>query len=276
MKQKLFSFSSENTYIHRLSGLTKLICFLIMTFAAMFSYDLRVLGLITAFAFYLFYVSKISMRQVAPLFIYLLTFMAINAVLSFLFDPMYGVNIYGTRHDLIQFSEQYVLTSEQLFYQLSKTAKYISIIPLGLIFFCTTHPSEFAASLSRIKVPYKGAYAVSLTLRYFPDIQRQFMEISQAQQARGLDMSKKEKLFPRLKNMLMVLSPLIFSTLDRVELIGNAMDLRGFGKHRTRSWYTAKSMKKADYLAIFVSSLFLVLSLIMIVVNGSRFYNPFM
>ena len=276
MKARLFSYSRESTFIHRLSGLTKLICFLLLTFAAMFSYDVRVLVLLTLFSFWLFKIAKVSFKQVAPLFLYLIFFMLVNAVLSYLFDPDYGVEIYGTCHELFRLNDQYVMTLEQLFYQFSKTVKYISIIPLGLIFFCTTHPSEFAASLNRVKVPYKGAYAVSLTLRYFPDIQRQYTEISQAQQARGLDMSHKEKLFVRLKNMLMVISPLIFSTLDRVELIGNAMDLRGFGKYKNRTWYTARSMKKEDFLAIGVCAAFLMLSLGMIVLNGSRFYNPFL
>jgi len=33
MKAKLFSYNYENTVIHRLSGLTKLICFMLLTFA---------------------------------------------------------------------------------------------------------------------------------------------------------------------------------------------------------------------------------------------------
>ena len=39
--------------------------------------------------------------------------------------------------------------------------------PLGIIFLLTTNPSEFAASLNRIGVSYKAAYALALTLRYF-------------------------------------------------------------------------------------------------------------
>ena len=32
------------------------------------------------------------------------------------------------------------------------------------------HPTEFSASLNRLGVPYKIAYAVSLTLRYLPEV----------------------------------------------------------------------------------------------------------
>ena len=42
-KMKLFSYNFIDTPIHRLSGLTKLICFLLLTSAVMFSYDIRVI-----------------------------------------------------------------------------------------------------------------------------------------------------------------------------------------------------------------------------------------
>ena len=55
----------------------------------------------------------------------------------------------------------------------------------------TTNPSEFAASLNRIGVNYKIAYSVAIALRYIPDVQRDYKDISFAQQARGIEMSKK-------------------------------------------------------------------------------------
>lgn len=55
----------------------------------------------------------------------------------------------------------------------------------------TTHPSQFAASLNQIGVPYKFAYSVSLTLRYIPDVQEEFFTIRKAQEARGLDLSQR-------------------------------------------------------------------------------------
>ena len=106
--------------------------------------------------------------------IYVAIFIAINAIITFLFSPEEGVQIYGTRHEIVHLFGRYTLTEEQLFYQITKLTKYVSVIPLGIIFLLTTNPSEFAASLNRVGVNYKAAYAVSLTLRYFPDIQRDF------------------------------------------------------------------------------------------------------
>lgn len=276
MKVSFFSYTGEDTFIHRLSGVTKLVCFLILSFVVMYTYDVRIMLVVGAFSVWLFKVSKISFKQIKFLLTYLFVFIVLNAIITYLFEPTQGNGIYGTYHEIYRFNEHYVVTLEQLFYLGSKVVKYMCVIPLGLIFFCTTNPSEFASSLNHAKVPYKGAYAVSLTLRYFPDIARQFTDISNAQQARGLDMSGKAKASQRLKNILMVISPLIFSTLDRVDMISNAMDLRGFGKYPTRTWYSFRKTSKEDIISVCVCLLFVVATAYMsIFVTKGRFYNPF-
>jgi energy-coupling factor transport system permease protein len=203
-------------------------------------------------------------------------FILTNAIISFLFSPEMGVEIYGTRHNIAKLYGKFYLTQEQIFYSVTKMIKYSSVIPLGMIFLLTTNPSEFASSLCRVGVPYKASYAVALTLRYFPDIQRDYRDISQAQQARGLDLSRKVKFASRVKNSLLIIIPLIFSSLDRIELISNAMDLRGFGKSRTRTWYSTRKFTRQDWFAIILSGLIFFGSIsVSIFINHSRFYNPF-
>ena len=276
MRSNLFSYSSIDTPIHRLSGLTKLITFLLLTFAVMFSYDIRVILTVMVFSFYILKVSKIKFSQIKLMVIYAGAFLITNMIITYLFSPEEGVRIYGTRHQILQLFGRYTITLEQLFYLTTKFLKYASVIPLGIIFLLTTNPSEFASAMNRVGVNYKAAYAVSLTLRYFPDIQREYNNISLAQQARGLDLSHKAKLKDRFKNALLIIVPLIFSTLDRIESISNAMDLRGFGKHKTRTWYSASKMQSRDYYAIGISVLiFLSTIAVSVFINKSRFYNPF-
>ncbi|WP_201781178.1 energy-coupling factor transporter transmembrane component T family protein [Ornatilinea apprima] len=272
---KIFSYNSADTYIHRLSGLTKLLCFLLLTFAVMYSYDIRVILAVMAFSVLLMRLSLIQFSQIRVMVIYVLIFLATNAVISFFFSPEFGVSIYGTRHEFARvFGVS--LTYEQLFYQVTKFFKYAAVVPLGMIFLLTTNPSEFASSLNGIGVNYKAAYAVALTLRYFPDIQRDYHDIYLSQQARGLELSQKAKFLDRFKNSLLIVIPLIFSTLDRIEVISNAMDLRGFSKSKTRTWYTSRKLNRQDALALGVSALIFLIALgVSLFINHSRFYNPF-
>jgi energy-coupling factor transport system permease protein len=242
----------------------------------MFSYDIRSILFVMVFSFYVLRLSQIKYSQIRLMVIYVLIFLVTNAVISFFFSPEEGVAIYNTRHDIVKLYGSYSLTQEQLFYQVTKFFKYASVIPLGIIFILTTNPSEFASTLNGIGVNYKAAFAVSLTLRYFPDIQRDYQDIGLAQQARGLDLSHKAKFSDRFKNALLIVIPLIFSTLDRIDIISNAMDLRGFGKSKTRTWYTSRKMTRRDLFAIVLSVLiFIGIVSVSAFINHSRYYNPF-
>ena len=53
------------------------------------------------------------------------------------------------------------------------------------------------------------------------------------------------------------------------------MELRGFGKGKKRSWYSGKPFTKGDFLAIGLSVMLLVISVLLTVLNGNRFFNPF-
>ena len=273
--RNIFNYIDRPSPIHDLTGATKLVCLLLWSFAAMMTYDTRFLAVLPVLSFALFVISKIRLRDVSFMLGFTVVFMVLNNVLVFVFSPQHGVSLYHAKHVLFSLGGRYVVTQEQLFYHLNLVLKYLSTIPIVLLFVCTTDPSEFAASLNRIGVKYSIAYSVALALRYIPDIQREYHEISQAQQARGIEMSKKQTLVKRLKSAGAILIPLILSSMDRIELISNAMELRGFGKKKKRTWYMARPFSRWDILAIVFSAGLLVTAILLNIRNGGRFWNPF-
>lgn len=275
MAVEMLSYIKRKSPIHDLSGTTKLLIFIMWSTAAMLTYDTRILFFLLVVSITIFKLSKINLRDIAFVLIFILFFLLLNNIAIYIFSPQEGVKIYGTSHVLFEIIGRYNVTVEQLFYQFNITLKYFVVIPAALLFIVTTHPSEFAASLNRIGVNYKIAFSVSLALRYIPDVQRDFRTISQSQQARGIDLSSNEKLFKRVKNVTAILLPLIFSSLDRIDVISNAMELRGFGKNKKRTWYSAKPFKRIDYITVAVSLVIFIASIIITFYDGSRFYNPF-
>ena len=244
MNTEMLSYIKKDSPIHKLTGATKLICFLLWTIAAMITYDTRVLiGLFIA-GIIVFKISKIKFKDVSFILYFILFFLLLNALLIFVFSPYQGVEIYGSRTDLFHLIGPYTVTKEQLFYELNVILKYFATIPMALLFILTTDPSEFAASLNKIGVSYKVAYTVSIALRYIPDVQRDYKDISFAQQARGIDLSSKEKLSKRIKNSAAILMPLIFSSLERIDKISLAMELRAFGNNKKRTWYNSRKFGK--------------------------------
>lgn len=275
MNTEMLSYIKKDSPIHKLTGATKLICFLLWTIAAMITYDTRVLiGLFIA-GIIVFKISKIKFEDVSFILYFILFFLLLNTLLIFVFSPYQGVEIYGSRTDLFHLIGPYTVTKEQLFYELNVILKYFATIPMALLFILTTDPSEFAASLNKIGVSYKVAYTVSIALRYIPDVQRDYKDISFAQQARGIDLSSKEKLSKRIKNSAAILMPLIFSSLERIDKISLAMELRAFGNNKKRTWYNSRKFGKIDYIFIVILLIIVAISIAMVKVNGSRFYNPF-
>ncbi len=272
---KMLSYIKRDTPVHNLCGITKLLVFLAWTVVCMLSYDTRVLAVTLCLSLIIFKMARIHWAEVRFVVLFIGFFLLLNDIAIYVFSPEEGVKIYGSRQILFQFSDHYTVTKEQLFYLLNVTLKYLTVVPVALLFLITTDPSEFAASLSGIGVTYRISYAVSITLRYIADIQNDFHNISQAQQARGVDLSKKVSLKKRFSGILSIAAPLIFTSLERIDLISNAMDLRGFGKHKTRTWYSARPFKRADIVVLAATALFVVLGLFITFHDGQRFYNPF-
>ena len=274
--KRSFGYLPRDSFMHRMGGSTKLIMVLLMSIAVMLGFDTRLLVVMLVVSVVLWRLSKIALRDLTAVLLIVLALMVLNNLFIFLFAPGYGTELYGTNHVLLNLPLGYSVTAEQLFYQLNVTLKYFAVIPIALIFLTTTEPSQFAAALNRVGIPYRIAYSVSLALRYIPDVQRDFQNISRAQQARGVDTSKDVPFPTRLKNTASILFPLLLTSLDRIEVVSTAMDLRGFGRGKKRTWYRTETFGWRDALGITIASLLLVAAIVLLWVNSGRFYNPFM
>lgn len=276
-KRFYVGYSERDTFLHRLSGSTKLIGFISMSIIGMLTFDTRFLVGIFLFSLFLFFKSQIKFQEISFVIGVIAAFAIFNIVLVYLFAPDYGITIYHSQHMLLGERQNYFnLSLEELLYLFNILLKYTFAVPLALVFLLTTEPSEFAASLNKIGIPYRTSYAVEITLRYIPDIQRDYKTISLAQQARGYEISKKAKLKTRIKGAIQIILPLIFTSLDKIEVISQAMSLRRFGHHKKRTWYKAQSFKFADYFAMIVILFIVVIGIILFKINNGRFWNPFL
>lgn len=271
----ILSYIKRDSLVHELTGRTKLLFFIAWSVAAMVTYDTRVLTCMLLFSIVIFKISKVRVRDISFVLGLAAIFLLMNNLFVYLFSPEYGVGLYESRTVLFTIAGPYTITAQQLFYHLNMTMKVICVVPVALLFIACTDPSEFAASLASIGVSYRIGYAVSLALRYIPDVQREYHNISQAQQARGIDLSGKDKLFTRMKNSVAILLPLVLSSLNRIETVSNAMELRGFGRNKKRTWYTLRKMQKNDWIVVAFVVAILIIDMVVTFWDGSRYFNPF-
>lgn len=269
------SYVDTQSTLHQLNGIAKFLLFIAWVTVVLTTFDLRLISALIAGGLWLLASTKVPFRVYKPLLLGTGGVLMLNALFMFLLAPQQGSELLGSTTVILNLPGNYALTQETLFYLVTVTLKYFSMFPVALAFVFTTHPTEFAASLNRIGVPYKIAYAVSLTLRYLPEVKKDFINIMHAQQARGLDISKTAPLFSRMKNVANILGPLIFSSLERADEISNAMTLRGFGRHKRRNWYSQKPLSRADRYCLTGIFVIVTLAIVKRALEPQLFWYPF-
>lgn len=243
-------YIDKKSPIHSLDGSIKLLMLLVWTAVAFMFMDIRVFIVLILGGTLLIRVANIKFKEVKPLIMFLLVFTLFNSIFLILITPTYGSKLIDHYTPIFNILGK-PLTYETLWFSITLSLKYLSILPITIIFIFTTHPSRFASSLNKIGISYKIAYAVNIALRYIPDVRDDFINIMHTQEARGVAFRKGEdKFINRFKNYNTILIPLVLSSLNRVEVVSNAMNLRGFGSEKTRSWYNGKKYDKFDFLAI--------------------------
>lgn len=272
---RVLTYEEKDTVIHRLRGVTKLVFFLAWSITSMMTYETGILVGMFFASLVLYRISKTKWSQIGPIFKFILFFLCVNLIAIFFFSPDQGTKIYGTDTPLFHVVGPYTMNAEQLFYEFNVFMKYMTVVPAVFIFIITTNPSEFAASLNRVGISYKVGYSIAIALRYIPDVQDDFLQIKNAQEARGIEMSKKASLGSRIRNMAAIMFPLVFSSMDRIDVVSNAMELRGFGKEKKRTWYMGKKLETMDYVVIVVTVALAAVALVYTYMDGNRFYNPF-
>lgn len=244
----LINLIPGDTFLHKLTGKTKVRTFLILLVYIIMSFDLRLI-------LPLFILSIIGLVSVKPnwkvirYFIIIIGAMnVLNIVLFWLADPAIGsMWCGGTTTVLFRVTERLYLSAETLWYLCVRFIKMMTSFTVSMVFILSITPSELAAGLYSIKVPYKICTIFSLAFRYIPDIGRDFQNIKVSLQTRGVELDpRKTSLGKRLKQNILILVPLITSSFDRVGNISNAMDLRGYGRAKTRTYYSEHEELKAD------------------------------
>lgn len=271
---KLLNYIDRRSCIHKLNGASKLFCMLMWICSTMITFHTPFLAIMAIFGIVLFKLSKMKLSDQKGLVIFLTGFVCLNTILIYFFDPEHGCDLYGSRHLICTFFGKYTMTKEQLLYQSNVILKYLSSIPIILVFIGSTQPSELAASMNKIGIPYSFSYAFALALRYIPDTVSDFMDISKCQQARGIELSSKESLLKRIKASALLVLPLILGSVDRIDVITNAMELRKFGTGKKRTWITARPFGIGDYIAIILGIGMMAFVIGFNAINGSRFWNP--
>jgi energy-coupling factor transport system permease protein len=127
----------------------------------------------------------------------------------------------------------------------------LRIITLALVVFAwlyTTTQPQIVRGFVRLGVPHEWGMVLALALRYIPTFQRTFGRISEAQQARGLNLSQ-HKGIQRVRVMMPMFVAMIISSLRASGQLAMSMEARGYGRHGVaRSVLHEIEFERRDYV----------------------------
>ncbi|MGL5356331.1 MAG: energy-coupling factor transporter transmembrane component T family protein [Cetobacterium sp.] len=268
-------YLEKTSVIHKIDGSIKFLLLLVWTASVFLFNDFRIFIAFFLTGIVLLKVAKIPFKSIKPLFLFIVMFTIMNSLFLIVVTPEYGSTLTNTTTALLTI-KNITLSLETIWFAVTLSMKYLAVFPIMMLFIFTTHPSKFASSLNKIGVSYKVAYAINIALRYIPDVRDEFKNIMHAQEARGVAFRKEDaNIITRLKNYNTILFPLVLSSLNRVEVISNAMDLRGFGNKSKRTWYSSQKYGFADFLTIFLMIGLLSISIYLKLYILKGFWYPF-
>lgn len=268
-------YIEKNSPIHKIDGSIKFILLLVWTACVFLFNDFRVFLGFFIFGLALLKIAKIPFKSIKPLFIFIVMFTIMNSIFLIVVTPNYGSTLTQTTTSLITI-KGITLSLETVWFAITLSMKYLAVFPIMMLFIFTTHPSKFASSLNKIGVSYKVAYAINIALRYIPDVRDEFKNIMNAQEARGVAFRKEDaNIITRLKNYNTILFPLVLSSLNRVEIISNAMDLRGFGNKNKRTWYSGQKYGPIDFITSVLMVVLLGVAIYLKIYVLKGFWYPF-
>lgn len=259
MNNKLvINFTPGNTTLHKMTGGTKVLLFVLFTAAVIATFDIRVLLPLMAVPAAAIISMKPNYKPLAFLFGFtFVTVGIIGSIMLIIVSPDVGLIHVGSHTEIWRLSDKLYITKETLWYLLVTFIKRMASFSVVIAFVLITTPSEFASGLNFLHMPYKVCIIVSLAYRTIPDIAHRFIDIRNSMQMRGVELdSKRASLGKRLKYTGVMLVPLIISSFGKVENIANAMDLRGFGRLKKRTWFAEHELTRADKIARAFSAVF--------------------
>ncbi len=143
----------------------------------------------------------------------------------------------------------WIFEVEAVKYSISRTFVMLSLITTGMILLSTTRNEELVIGMIKLGLPYRFGFAISTSLRLVPTIASSTQTIAQAQRSRGLDLDSGNVL-ERIRKYIPLLIPVFISTIRGTNTFGMALEAKGFGARKERTFYLNPSMGRTDYIVL--------------------------
>ena len=248
----LFLYIDRPTFLHRLSPIAKvlgMVCFFIAAFVGqqpvvMFPIAVGVFALIVSAG------ALPNVRRLRVLFV--LVFTMTFVIWSLFFRGGVPWISWGPIS----------ISAVGMRFALGMAIKLATFLAVGILFLSTTKIEEFAYALTRVGMPYKVGFAMTLAFRLVPVFLDATVTVIQAQRCRGFNFDE-GNILQRVRRYVPVIVPVFIGALRRADGMAMALEARGFQSDHSRTTYEFYAFRGSDAaalaLAVAIACLYLVL-----------------
>lgn len=239
------SIKPKQSLLDRFDPRTKLAWYALLIFFSLSSETVVQLGtvLLVAIAVSLVLTGSLKQYKVMIMIMLLLGFQMLILQLLFCRE---GVLIY--QWGIIK------LYSEAIPLTITGLLKATIIVLASMQFLTSASPTDFTLMLMKFKLPYRFAMLVGLSVRFLPLMKDEYVSIIDSQKTRGLKM---ESVWDTIKAITPTFLPFLYRAVRRSTETALAMELRGYGRSKTRTFASSLSLKTYDIALI--SGMFMVI-----------------
>ena len=144
------------------------------------------------------------------------------------------------------------VTRYGLLYGLSVALRLVSFLLAALLLVSTTKVEEISWGLSRLGVPFRAAFALSLAFRLVPLFLETGRTIVAAQRSRGLDVDAGGAL-TRARKYVPIIVPILLGAIRKADSMAVALEARGFGAATRRTNLADRPSTWRDAVALGVA-----------------------
>lgn len=246
MSQSFEVYLARPSWLHRLDPRAKLCAVVLAGAAALFFRQIAVLAALLILAHLALVLAQIPAGRLRWLWARLAPLLIVILLLQPLFTP-------GPGPALLQLGPVRV-TAGGILVGISYALRAAALTFLSALLLLTTRSSDLVQGLVALGLPYTWGLAVGLSMRYLSTIYHLFLTVRDAQEARGLILSR-GNFVQRARAHVPILVATIIAALRLGDNLGLALAARGLGYPAQRTTLYSLRFGTRDWLVVILAGL---------------------
>lgn len=244
-------YQENNTFIHRVDSITKILYILVAIAIPLIVPTKTVALLCMLLSISLLLIGKVF-KKVIPLISFSLIILLSIIIIQ-------GLFMAGNKNVLFTIGSL-KFYKEGLMYALEICLRVINILCAFSVLVLTTKPSELIESLVRRGLSPKIGYVLSSVLQIIPQMTSTMETITDAQKSRGMEMEG--KLIVRIKAFFPLIGPVVMNSLVSTRERSMALEVRCFSSKRKKTFLNEEQNASFNKIIKIVLILLVIFSII--------------